>query len=126
MIKKVIVSAAVLLLRCSVGFGNGNVQAPENCPFTYDFEMPQYDGIDNLQFINNEWVLVVNEYWREAVKRADKLAAESEEGQEILSFKGKWDRWSWIKKWSLIHRKHLLQTEGIGVSPRHKTLQALE
>lgn len=110
MIKKVIVSATVLLLGCSIGFGNENMQDPENCPFTHDFEMPQYDGIDNLQFINNEWVLVVNEYWREAVKRADRLAAESEEGQELLSFKGKWGRWSWMKKWSPIHRKYLLKT----------------
>lgn len=85
-------------------------QGPEGCPFTHDFEMPKYNGIDNLQFINSQWVLVVNEYWRDAIERADKLAANSEEGKDILAFKDKWDRWSWIKRWGPIHRKYLIKT----------------
>lgn len=81
--------------------------APEGCPFIHDFEQPQYDGMDNLQFIDNEWVLVVNEYWQEAKARAKELAEASEEGKDLWSYKDKWDRWSWYKKWSPIEKKYL-------------------
>jgi len=82
---------------------------PPGCPFTYDFQMPEYDGIGDLQFINNQWLLIVNEYAQAARERAVDIVAQSEAGQELLPMKAIWDRWSWWKKYSRLLRPAFLE-----------------
>ncbi len=98
----------IIVISFTVSTNAADTQTDElyNCSFVYDFQMPVYDGVNDLQFIDNQWLLIVNDYWQDAKKQARQLASESAEGKELLKYKGKWNRWSWVQKWNKVGKQY--------------------